>query len=238
MLKNFLLFFFIMQFANAQESSKLTFSQIVDTPDQAVGAKILEKVYSKLGISVNFLVVSGKRALIQSSRGLSDGEVHRILKIGEIYSTLLRVPTPINYIEPSIFSVNKYNLKSCNDLKDLRVGIVAGVKHAELCTEGFKKTKILKHSLELIRVLNERGVDVVITARLNGEIQIEKLGYSKVKIIEPSLSRKLLYHYVHEKHKLLIPKIDKIILEMKNSGELKEIRNEAISKLKKNAKKY
>ncbi|OUR95456.1 hypothetical protein A9Q84_16620 [Halobacteriovorax marinus] len=221
-----------------QEVLKLSFSQIVDTPDQAVGAEILKRVYKSIQIPVSFMLLSGERALIQSSGGFSDGEVHRIWKVGEVYPNLLRVPTPINYIEPSVFSIKTYQIKSCEDLRHLRIGIVRGVKHAEICTKGFKKLKILKHSLELIRVLNEREVDVIITARFNGIIQVNKLGYQKVQALNPPLSKRPLYHYVHKKHGELIPRINAAIIKMRNSGEMIRIRKEAMEKLSNLAAKY
>jgi hypothetical protein len=88
--------------ASAQQL--LIFTQIVDTPDQAIGAVIVKAAYEKLGIPVKFAILPGKRALAESSEGRADGEVHRIFEIGDVYPTLLRVPTPINYIEPSVFS--------------------------------------------------------------------------------------------------------------------------------------
>jgi ABC-type amino acid transport substrate-binding protein len=238
MIKCILFLYILSSQIFAQGHKSLEFSQIVDTPDQEIGARILERVYAKLKIPVSFIKVRGKRALLQSSSGKSDGEVHRIHKIGEVYSTLIRVPTPINYIEPNVFSIRDYQIKTCSDLKDLKVGIVAGVKHAEMCTQGFKKLSVLKHSLELIRVLNERGVDAVVTARLNGEIQVEKLGYGKIITIDPPLSKMLLYHYVHKKHIHLIPQIDKIIKEMTESGELDILRKKSINDLKERARKY
>ena len=238
MLKTLICLYFIIGQSFAQNYSSLTFSQIVDTPDQEIGVKILEKVYSKLNIKINFIKVTGVRALLESRAGNTDGEVHRILKIGELYPSLLRVPTPINYIEPNIFSIKKYTITKCSELKDLRVGIVSGVKHAEICTRDLKKVKVLKHSLELIRALNEREVDVILTARLNGMIQIEKLGYNKVKILNPPISKKHPYHYVHKKHKSLIPKIDAIIKKMIISGELKALRKKLIKKVQTQAKQF
>jgi hypothetical protein len=222
----------------ATEKESYTFSQIANTPDQAVGAIILKEAYKKLGININFLVVSGKRALLQSSRGQSDGEVHRIEEVGDTYPSLLRVQTPINYIEQNVFTIKDYDIQSCEDMRPLRIGIVRGVKHAELCTAGFSKLKVYSNSLELIKVLNERKVDVIITAYFNGLIQIKKLGYQKIKAIRPSLSRKNLYHYVHKKNKEIIPLIDEKIKEMMKSGEIEKIRKREMIKIEDHAKQY
>ncbi len=78
----------------------LRFTQIKDTPDQMVGAEIIKVAYSRIGISVETFELPGSRALKESSEGRADGEIHRIFEVGEAYPTLIRVPTPINYIEP------------------------------------------------------------------------------------------------------------------------------------------
>ena len=108
---------FLTKVLNAQPI--LIFAQIRDTPDQIIGAEILKVAYGKIGISIKMVDMPGKRALTESSSGRVDGEVHRIVEIADEYPTLLKVPTPINYIEPSVFS-KKHNFKitNCSALKN------------------------------------------------------------------------------------------------------------------------
>ncbi len=123
----------------ASAHQPLTFTQIVDTPDQAIGAVIVKTAYKKLGIPVKFEILPGKRALAESSDGRADGEVHRIVEIGNQYPTLLRVPTPINYIEQSVFSKkHEFEVTDCPALQGYQIGIVRGVKHSQLCTQGME----------------------------------------------------------------------------------------------------
>ena len=111
--------------ASAQQPLK--FTQIVNTPDQEIGSVIVKAAYEKLGIPVAFEILPGKRALAESSEGRADGEVHRIFEIGDEYPTLLRVPTPINYIEPSVFSKKQeFKVTDCAALRGYRIGIVRG----------------------------------------------------------------------------------------------------------------
>jgi len=207
----------------------LQFTQIIDTPDQIIGADILKAAYKKLGIPIEIVTMPGKRALKESSEGRADGEVHRIFEIGNEYQTLVRVPTPINYIEPSVFS-NKlnFNISDCSALKDYHISIVRGVKHSELCTEGIKNVHIANNSTKMMKVLEAGGPDIIITARINGLWLIKKMNLKSVHPLSPPLSRMLVYHYLHEKHKNIVPKINKIFIEMKKNGELKRLRDNAI----------
>jgi len=227
----------ILIFADISYSdTTLQFTQIIDTPDQVIGAEILRAAYKKLGIPINFLTMPGKRALKESSEGRADGEIHRIFEIGNEYQTLVRVPTPINYIEPSVFSKKfNFNVTSCSALKDYHISIVRGVKHSELCTEGMKSVYIANSSTKMMKVLDAGGPDIVITARINGLWLIKKMNLQSVHPLSPPLSLMLVYHYLHEKHKNIVPKIDKIFIEMKKNGELKRLRDSTIKTILKSA---
>jgi len=212
--------------------SILIFAQIQNTPDQMVGAEILKTIYNKIGISIQMKDMPGKRALSESSAGRVDGEVHRIFKIGEDYSTLVRVPTPINYIEPSVFSKNhNFKITDCANLKDYNIGIVRGVRHAELCTNGMDRVKVFNNSIKMMELLNANRIDIVITARINGLMLSKKMNLKSIHPLSPPLNRMLVYHYVHIKHKDLVTKLDKVIIEMQKSGELEILREKAIQKL-------
>jgi polar amino acid transport system substrate-binding protein len=89
-----------------------------------------------------------------------------------------------------------------------------------------------------MQVLNDREVDIAITARLNGVLQIKKLGFTKIHQLSPALGREPLYHYVNKKHSALVPRINKTILEMKKNGELKTIRERVVKQMENEAELY
>lgn len=62
-------------------------------------------------------------------------------------------------------------------------------------------------------------------------VQVNKLGLDSIRILSPPLERLPLYHYLHEKHKDLVPKVDEIIRDMAESGELDDLREEFIKTL-------
>lgn len=219
-------------YTTSHSEEPLRFAQIVDTPDQVIGAEILKAAYKRLGIPIEIIQMPGRRALRESSEGRIDGEIHRVFSIGNDYPSLIRVPTPINYIEPTVFSKNeRFDITECPDLKDYRIGIVRGVRHAETCTQGMKHVQIVGHSNLLMQILDKGRVDVVITARINGLLQLKKLNLDSIYPLSPPLSRRLVYHYLHKKHKALVPKIDRVFKEMRESGELERLRENFLEKL-------
>jgi len=222
--------------ASAQQP--LTFTQIVDTPDQAIGAVIVKAAYEKLGIPVKFAILPGKRALAESSEGRADGEVHRIFEVGNAYPTLLRVPTPINYIEPSAFSKKHgFKVTDCAALQGYQIGIVRGVKHSQLCTQGMENVFVGDDLTGVMRMLDAGRVDLLITARINGLLLAKELGLDAIKPLSPPLSRLWVYHYLHERHKDLVPTIDAVFKAMQESGELEVLREQAVQQLLQKAAK-
>ena len=210
----------------------LIFAQIINTPDQVIGAEILRVAYGYLSIPIEILPISGKRALIESSEGRLDGEVHRIINIAHEYPTLLRVPTSINYIEPTVFSNGKnITIKDCSSLTGYKIGRVRGVKHAEICTKNMKKITIYNNSRILIDNLILNRIDFIITAKVNGLMHLKKIGNQSVLALSPSLSHLPVYHYLHEQHIHLVQKLDAIFRKMKSSGELESIRERIIAKM-------
>ena len=232
----FMLMIFLIFSKIASAETTLVFAQIRDTPDQMIGAEILKVIYRKMGIPIKMVDLPGKRALKESSEGRVDGEVHRIFQVGKDYPTLIRVPTPINYIEPSVFSKNyNFTITDCSALKNYTVGIVRGVRHAELCTKGMDKVQVINYSVKMMELLDADRVDIAITAKINGLVLVKKMGVESIHPLSPPLSRMMVYHYVHEKNKQLVPKIEKVIVEMLLSGELELLREKAIKTLLKTA---
>ena len=122
--------------------------------------------------------------------------------------------------------------KSCEDLKAYSIARVSGVRHSELCSAGFKNVTELFDSNKLIRFLALKRSDIGIDARINGLIYAKRLKLShRVKAIPTPLKTRLLYHYVHEKNKHLIPLLDTVFKKMVKSGEMKLIRENKIAQI-------
>ncbi len=82
-----------------------------------------------------------------------------------------------------------------------------------------------------MQILDKGRVDIVITARINGLLQLKKLNLDSIYPLSPPLSPKLVYHYLHKKHKALVPKTDRVFKEMQESGELERLREKFLEKL-------
>lgn len=74
----------------------------------------------------------------------------------------------------------------------------------------------------------------MITARINGLLQLKRLNLKSIVPLSPPLSKMLVYHYLHKKHSALVPKIDRVFKSMKEKGELADLRKKVIDDMLKN----
>ena len=205
--------------------SALTISKMENTPSAIVWANVLNEVYKRAGIPVEFVDMPTERSLFQSSQGLIDGELVRIYTVGEKYPTLIRVPTPFTYFESRAYArspdtqkgIDRYGWSA---LKNLRVGVVRGLKYAEIDLDGINDVVRIDRTEQLYRMLERGRIDVALSTDVSGFFLIRKLKLKSVYLLEPSLRRHDLYHYLHEKHKQYVPLLDRTIRAMKASGEL------------------
>lgn len=216
--------------ATAYAQPPLRFARIENIPDQFVGGEILKAVYSRLKIPIELVDLPAKRALMESSTGKLDGEVHRNINVQKQYPTLIMIRPAINYIEPSVFSkTHDFNVKGWGSIADYTVGIVRGVGTSEDGTRWMKQVLAATTLDQLMLALAADRIDVAVSDSFSGLVVVKKLGLeNSIKVLTPPLQKNEIYHFLHEKHRKLAPKVEKVIREMQASGELESLRTRII----------
>ncbi|WP_413700460.1 substrate-binding periplasmic protein [Psychromonas sp. KJ10-10] len=224
----------------AYAETTLTFSKVQNTQDQIVSAEILKVAYNKLGISINTIDMPPKRSIQEANESKVDGEVSRVFEIGQFYPQLIRIPTSINLIEPSVFSKNlNFTVTDCEALKYFSIAVVRGAKFAELCTKGMDYVFITNSLTQALNLLERDRVDVVIATKRNGLEMLKYLELDSIGILSPALKSMPLHHYLNAKHKDLAVKVDDVLSKMEKSGELQTLRTQILKgmSIKHNANK-
>jgi len=217
----------------SQAQSVIRLARIADIPDQYVGGEILRAVYGRLGITVEFEDVPGKRALALSSSGELDGEVHRIANLARDYPTLVQISPAINYIEPSVFTTTlDFNVGGWDSIRDYSIGIVRGVGSSEAGTRGMNRVTAAASLENMIHMLDAERFDLMVTDLFSGRVAVKKLNLqARIHALAPPLQRIDIYHYLHERHRALAAKVGKVIQEMSASGELARLRETLVNEV-------
>lgn len=209
--------------------SVLRIARIENIPDQFVGGEMLREVYKRLNIKIELVDLPAKRALMESSSGRLDGEVQRNIRVQEQYPTLLMVRPAINYIEPSVFSKKyRFPVTGWDSIKDYRIGIVRGVGTSEDGTRRMKLVQAITTLEQAMQMLASDRVDVVVSDLFSGQVVIRQFKLDTIHALGPPLQRTEIYHFLHEKHRNLIPRIEKVLREMQASGELGRLRERIV----------
>lgn len=220
-------------FSAAVFSEPIKIAKISNTPDHILGGKLLAEVYRRAGISLEFVVIQSKRALVESSTGGVDGELQRIFEVDKAYPTLVKVPTPFTYFEPAVFSATQdFQVFDWSSLKGRGViGLVRGMKYSENALDGVNDIYTVADSGQLMKMLAAGRIELAVTGKFNGLYQVKSFKLESIQQLAPSLGRRQLYHYLHIKHKALVPKLDTVIQSMTDSGELESLREKYIEEI-------
>ncbi len=206
-------------------SQDYQFVSIQNLIEQEVGRVLIPEIYKKLDLTVDIAPMPGKRAQEEATTGAKDGEIMRIFTYGEENPTTIRVPTPYYYLETMGF-VRKNSgirIRSKKDLAKYRLAKVRGVKHTNNITKGLENVFDLKNTETMMEFLKRGRADVALTNTVDGILVLEKLGYKNIGPIEKPLAVLDLYNYIHEDHADIVPQVDKAILDMQKSGEMKQL---------------
>ena len=209
----------------------LTLVAAANTVDTVISEVILRKAYRKLGIVITIKKYPGERALKLANAGRVAGDVQRIDGLSVKYPNLIQVRPSINFIEGNVFSKTaRFTVSGWVSLKRYRIGLIRGIKFAELNTNGMDTYKAPDYDI-LFRMLNNARVDIAISPRLNGRYQIKRLGITGIHELSPPVQKFELFHYLHKKNAALVSKLSAVLSDMRNSGELERLRNHVVSVL-------
>jgi polar amino acid transport system substrate-binding protein len=201
--------------------------------EQEVGRLVLPQIYKNIGIDITITPLPAPRAQLLANTGKSDGEIMRIWTYGEENNQMIRVPTPYYYLETMPFSLatRQLDIHDKDDLKQYKLAKIRGVKHTNNITKGLAHVYKVNNTENMFKILQKGIVDVALTNTLDGKLMLKRLGYHNIIPAVKPLAVLPLYHYVHLKHKKLVPLINQEILRLQKNGELNVLIKQAEQKV-------
>lgn len=214
---------FITFFSLNCQAEKYHLVSIACLFEQQVGELVLPAIYNKLGIDITITAMPGNRAMLETVSGRKDGEIMRIWSYGIEHTETIRIPTPYYQLETMAFfrQGEAINLKTAADLARYSVLKVRGVKHTNNITKGLSDIYDYDDTESMMRALQRNSV--ALTHITDGQFAIRKAGLKGIVQLEAPLATFPLFHYVHRKNSHLVERLNKAIVEMKQSGELKRL---------------
>ena len=209
----------------------LVFSAVAGTRPVKIVGEVLRRAYQKIGIRVELLELPGKRGLMYSQAGNTDGDAFRTREIEKEYTNLKRIDVVVSTDEMYLFVKrgNEFPVKGWESIsKEIIVGYQRGVQFAEKNTLKYDiNTQPGDSSSQLFQMLAAGRVDAIIVGSEAGCNVIKEHDFQEIVRLDPPIHTSVLYHYLHKKHDHLVPKITAVLKEMEASGELLMIQENA-----------
>ncbi|MCE9680600.1 transporter substrate-binding domain-containing protein [Shewanella sp. AS1] len=201
----------------------LSFSGVQGSERAELAAVVLQQAYQQIDISVLFKPMNAKQGAESANAGDLDGVLARIDGIDVFYPNLIQVPIPINYLELGVFSTRQdLDIDGWYSLSPYKVGIIKGMLIAERNSELFEITRLDNYA-ELVASLLAGSIDVAVMPKQNGKDAISHYGKNQIKDLGVVLDNALLYHYLHRRHRELVPQISAILKAMLLDGTIQRL---------------
>ena len=82
------------------------------------------------------------------------------------------------------------------------------MKYAEIGLKDIKALVAIDRTDQLYKMLERDRVDIAVSTEVSAVVLMNKFNLQSIHLIEPSLQRHNLYHYLHVKNKHYVPMLD------------------------------
>lgn len=214
----------LLPFATAQAQTMVVSTLEDKDPVTEMAEKVMAEAYRRLGMKMEVHEFPGERALQTANDGKVDGELYRKGDIAETFTHLIKIPVVISSADFVVFvkdsSISAYDW---NSLLPYRVGYKRGVKSVEMNLVKGTKSEPVSSTDQAFKKLEAGRNDVVISPKITGLVLLSQLGITGVTALDPPLLSIQLFHYLHEKHKTLVPKLTATLQQMEKEGLIREL---------------
>jgi len=211
---------------STQAESRLSINTGFKAPVSDIYRLIIEDLFERAGLLVDFREVSAERSLTLANDGVDDGDCCRILEITSTYKDLVRVPVPVIEIDfVSFFKGASLKLAGTGywqALKPFEVGVVSGWKILEFGLQKHPPRKLytLSSPKSLFEMLERDRIQVATIGRLVGYRAILDMQLTGLHVAEPPLVSRPLYLYLNKRHVDLVPQLTRQLQAMQDEGVL------------------
>ncbi|MBN9671194.1 hypothetical protein [Roseibium aggregatum] len=188
--------------------------------------EVLRDAYADLGIAIDVSFEKASRSILNAAAGKSDGEVVRIDLIGDRYPSLVRVDVPLAAMATYGFT-NRPELETLSGeaLKNYRAGYVRGALFAENAAKGSKEVWAVENPSQLFAMLNQGRLDIAYAAEAPARKIITRLGADDIYPLSATLKHYSFYHYLHERHRDLVPLVEDALRRRLPAGDSEDNRS-------------
>jgi len=200
--------------------------------------QLLSEAFRRAGARAEMLVhESSERALMNSNRGIDDGNAPRIKGLEAQYPNLVRIPEKLFDNDFVALSLKyRFATPDWKSLEKYHAGYLIGWKIFENNLGANAGTTKVRDAQQLFSLLRHDRADVILYERWQGLWRARELDMP-IAIMEPPLARHEMFCYVNRKHEALVPAVAAALAEMKRDGTYRRIFDATLTPLAPNGRR-
>jgi len=210
-----------------QENQTVVFTTIF-TPSMQFFSKIsatYTEAFRRMGYGFKLISQPGERAMIDANQGIVDGEAGRISSIdSKKYANLIMVPYPIVTMQDGAYATDhSIKISGWESLKGkpYKVGLLKGIKSVEQKLPLYiDKMNIvtLSEPEQCVKMLEAGRIDVfIVGTQIEDSAFMQSGAYKEVRRVG-IVETKMLYPWLHKRHKNLVGRLAATLESMKSEG--------------------
>jgi polar amino acid transport system substrate-binding protein len=190
---------------------------------------LAKEAFGRIGISVSFHHVQTERALLNVDSGIDDGNLIRVSGLTQLYPNIRRIPEELFEYDFVVFArEGLFEPAGWSSLKPFRIAFIRGWKILEQNITEARSITIVANETDLFELLRSGAVDAVVYERWRGHYMLRTLDLKGFRALDPPLTSREMFIYLHKRHSALIPKVAAALRSMKQDGTYAKISKRAL----------
>ncbi|MCW8826249.1 MAG: transporter substrate-binding domain-containing protein [Gammaproteobacteria bacterium] len=190
------------------------------------------ELFRRVGIELEVVIVPAKRALVNSNKGIDDGNLLRIKGLEKSYPNLVRVPESIFDSEFVGYSLSPLSLQGeWKKLEGYTTSYVRGWKIFENNIPRNENNVVVGEARQMFELLKEGRTDVVLYEKWQGLLLAKQSGVEGIQVLDPPFVKLNMFMYLNKKHSAIVPKVADELKQMKNDGSYRQIFEQTLGRL-------
>ena len=191
---------------------------------------LVKEIFSRLDIDAKVIRLPSSRSVINANKGIDAGVIARTKGFEKKFKNLIRVPGSIVKFRFVAYSLDKeIDVTDWNSFEHYSVGMIRGWRIYEKNVVKAKKITKVTNAEQLFKLLLNGRSDLILSEYYRGSWWNKHLNVNAHLIGSP-IAEKDMFLYMHKKHAALVPKIAKVLQDIKKDGTYHRIQDETMSR--------
>ncbi len=195
-------------------------------PESGPIFNLLKEVYRIIGHDIDLVYRPAKRSLVEVNAGVSDAELARVIGTETEYPNLVRVEEPVYTLSFSAIVNAETDIRQSiwSELGKYSIGYPRGYRILDIRTRELNAMPA-KNSTAIARMVAGGRIEVGLVITSDAQKLVSE--YPDIVVLKPPVEAVTLYHYLNVRHRRLAPDIEKLLIELNDSGRSRELLHEA-----------